>query len=169
MTSLLKPTLSRALLHTCRFFAPLLLVVLFSHPQAFAGARKKKSRPAPSVTQSQARPPPGENASPGGGDTLDATSQQARTPYKRPSGATTAEQRASVQGQPCVDCGKTTPRQVADHKTPLVKEHYETGQIDKQRMREVDAVQPQCPTCSAKQGADMSRYSKDQKKARGLE
>jgi hypothetical protein len=63
-----------------------------------------------------------------------------------------------------VDCGQITPKQVADHKTPLVKEHYETGQIDKARMKEVDAVQPQCPTCSAKQGADMSRYSKSRRK-----
>ena len=57
---------------------------------------------------------------------------------------------------------------VADHKKPLVKEYYETGTIDKKKMRSVDAVQPQCPTCSAKQGADMSRYSKEQKKALGL-
>ncbi|MGN6396471.1 MAG: immunity protein Imm33 domain-containing protein [Mucilaginibacter sp.] len=44
---------------------------------------------------------------------------------------------------------------VADHKKELVKEHYETGSIDKKRMRSKDAVQPQCPTCSAKQGAEM--------------
>ncbi|WP_437784541.1 RHS repeat-associated core domain-containing protein [Sorangium sp. So ce1097] len=84
--------------------------------------------------------------------------------YKRPSGATTPAQRASVQGKPCVDCGAVTPRQVADHKTPLVKEHYETGTVDKTRMRSVDAVQPQCPTCSARQGADMSRYSGGQRR-----
>lgn len=87
-----------------------------------------------------------------------------QAPYKRPSGATTPEQRAAVQGKPCVDCGKTTTQQVADHKTPLVKEYYETGKVDKARMREVDAVQPQCPTCSAKQGADLSRYSRAKKK-----
>jgi RHS repeat-associated protein len=86
---------------------------------------------------------------------------KATTPYARPSGATTPAQRASVQGKPCVDCGKVTPKQVADHKKPLVKEHYETGSIDRTRMRSKDAVQPQCPTCSAKQGADMSRYSKE--------
>ncbi|XWJ68823.1 RHS repeat-associated core domain-containing protein [Sorangium cellulosum] len=88
---------------------------------------------------------------------------KATVPYKRPSGATTPAQRASVQGKPCVDCGALTSRQVADHKTPLVKEHYETGTIDKTRMRSVDAVQPQCPTCSARQGADMSRYSGEQR------
>jgi RHS repeat-associated protein len=84
-------------------------------------------------------------------------------PYKRPSGATTPAQRASVQGKPCVDCGAVTPKQVADHKTPLVKEHYETGTIDTMRMRSADAVQPQCPTCSARQGAEMSRYSREQR------
>lgn len=89
--------------------------------------------------------------------------------YKRPSGATTVEQRASVQGKPCVDCGAITPKQVADHKTPLVKEYYETGTIDTTRMRNVDAVQPQCPTCSARQGAEMSRYSQQMKKDLDLE
>jgi RHS repeat-associated protein len=85
------------------------------------------------------------------------------TIYKRPSGATTVEQRASVQGKPCVDCGVTTAKQYADHKTPLVVEHYKTGGIDKQRMRSVDAVQPQCPTCSSRQGGILSQYSKEMK------
>ncbi len=89
--------------------------------------------------------------------------------YKRPSGATTKAQRESVQGKPCVDCGRTTPRQVADHKNPLVKEYYQTGAIDKTRMRDVGSVQPQCPTCSARQGAEMSRFSRQMKKQNGLE
>ncbi|MCF2500434.1 MULTISPECIES: RHS repeat domain-containing protein [Dyadobacter] len=91
------------------------------------------------------------------------------TAYKRPSGSVTNAQRASVQGKPCVDCGTTGTKMVADHKRPLVKEHYETGTIDKKNMRSVDAVQPQCPTCSAKQGAEMSRYSREQKKKNGLD
>jgi len=53
---------------------------------------------------------------------------------------------------------------VADHKNVIVVEWYETGKIDMKRMRSVEAVQPQCPTCSAKQGAEMSKYSKAQKK-----
>lgn len=88
---------------------------------------------------------------------------KATTPYKRPSNATTTAQRESVQGKPCVDCGATSGKRVADHKTPLVKEHYETGTIDKVKMRDVNSVQPQCTTCSAKQGAEMSQYSKKQK------
>ena len=95
-------------------------------------------------------------------------SESISTAYKRPSGSVTLQQRASVQGKPCVDCGSTPTKMVADHKKPLVKEYYETGTIDKKKMRSVDAVQPQCPTCSAKQGAEMSRYSKEQKKALGL-
>ena len=83
-------------------------------------------------------------------------------------GATTKAQRESVQGQPCVDCGSLTSKQVADHKTPLVKEYYETGTIDKTQMRSLDAVQPQCPTCSARQGAEMSRYSRQKKEELGL-
>jgi RHS repeat-associated protein len=90
------------------------------------------------------------------------------TPYKRPSGATTNAQRESVQGKPCVDCGATTPTQYADHKDPLVEEYYRSGTIDKTRMRDTDSVQPQCPTCSNKQGAKLSRYSRQQKKDRGL-
>jgi len=85
------------------------------------------------------------------------------TPYKRPSGATTAEQRASVQGKPCVDCGKVESKMVANHKTALVKEHYQTGKIDKANMRSVDAVNSHCTTCSAKSGGHLSHYSKQMK------
>jgi hypothetical protein len=67
-----------------------------------------------------------------------------------------------------VDCGNIANVQVADHKKPLVQEYYETGTIDKATMRSLDAVQPQCPTCSAKQGAEMSQYSKNKKKELGL-
>ncbi|HEX4875622.1 MAG TPA: hypothetical protein VFV31_03060, partial [Chitinophagaceae bacterium] len=88
--------------------------------------------------------------------------------YKRPSNATTAAQRASVQGKPCVSCGETSPKMVADHKTPLVKEYYQTGTINKERMKSTTAVQPHCPTCSAKQGAQLRKYSAKQKKANGL-
>jgi hypothetical protein len=86
---------------------------------------------------------------------------KATVPYKRPSGATTAAQRAAVQGKPCVKCGATAETQVAGHKKALVQEHHETGSIDKEQMRSVDAVQPECPTCSAKEGAEMSRYSRE--------
>jgi len=85
------------------------------------------------------------------------------TPYERPSGATTTEQRAAVQGKPCVDCGKVGDKMVANHKTPLVKEYYKTGKIDTTKMRSKDSVNSQCPTCSAKQGAQMSQYSKEMK------
>ena len=84
-------------------------------------------------------------------------------PYKRPNNATTPAQRQSVQGQPCVDCGTVAPTQVADHKTPLVVEYYTTGTIDKVKMKSIDAVQPQCPQCSA-----MSQYSKLKKKELNL-
>ena len=88
--------------------------------------------------------------------------------YKRPSGATTSAQRQSVQGKPCVDCGAKTSKQFADHKDPLVKEYYRTGGIDKTRMRGVGSVQPQCPTCSSRQGAGLSRFSRRMKKEHGL-
>jgi RHS repeat-associated protein len=89
-------------------------------------------------------------------------------PYSRPSNATNKAQREAQQGQPCVSCGATTPRQVADHKEPLVKEYYRTGTIDLEKMKSLEAVQPQCPTCSAEQGAEMSRYSREKKKEHGF-
>ncbi len=45
---------------------------------------------------------------------------------------------------------------------------YRTGNIDKTRMRDLDSVQPQCPTCSPRQRAEMSRFSRQQKKDLGL-
>lgn len=98
-----------------------------------------------------------------------AGKQGVTAPYKRPSGATTQQQRQAVQGKPCVDCGRMSPSQHADHKKPLVKEHYETGKIDKQRMRSQDAVQPQCPTCSNAQGGRLSAYSRMMKRVFGFE
>ena len=48
--------------------------------------------------------------------------------YERPSRAgPTAAQKRSVQGQPCVDCGAVTSKQVADHKDPLVVQNYRDG------------------------------------------
>ena len=72
--------------------------------------------------------------------------------------------RANSLGHPPVDCGQTTDKMVANHKTPLVKEYYQTGKIDTNQMRSVDSVNSQCSTCSAKQGAEMSKYSKTMKK-----
>jgi RHS repeat-associated protein len=97
----------------------------------------------------------------GGADSgLPADLVRPPSPYARPSGATTAAQRAAVQGQPCVACGAITETQVADHISPLVQEWYDTGTIDTTGMRSVSAVQPQCPTCSAAQGGQMSWYSR---------
>jgi RHS repeat-associated protein len=100
--------------------------------------------------------------------TSDGPPVKITSPYKRPNNATTSAQRASVQNKPCVDCGVTTTKQVADHKTPLVKEYYSTGTIDTKQMKSLDAVQPQCPTCSSKQGAEMSKFSKEMKKEHEL-
>ena len=77
--------------------------------------------------------------------------------YKRPTGATTTAQRASVQGQPCHECGRMTPAQYADHIIPLVDEYYETGTIDLTRMRDINSVLPHCRTCSCRQGGFLCR------------
>jgi RHS repeat-associated protein len=90
-------------------------------------------------------------------------------PYQRPPGATTAAQRDAVQGQPCVVCGVTTPRQVADHTYALVREWYETGTIDLQRARSVEAVQAMCPGCSAAEGGFLSWYSRAMKDIFGFD
>lgn len=92
-------------------------------------------------------------------DTGEAAAPLITRPYVRPRGISTPAQRASVQGKPCVDCGVLTPRQVADHKLPMSREYWETGTIDLEYAKSVESVQPQCPTCSARQGADLMRYS----------
>jgi RHS repeat-associated protein len=104
----------------------------------------------------------------GKGGATNGVAPRITSPYSRPSGATTRAQREAVQGKPCVDCGNTARRQVADHKDPLVEEYYRTGAIDPDRMRSVDAVQPQCPTCSAQQGARLSRWSSRMRQTLGL-
>jgi hypothetical protein len=89
--------------------------------------------------------------------------------YVRPTGTPTRAQRASVQNQPCVECGLVTQRQVADHVEPLVMEYYRAGRIDMKRAKAIEAVQAQCPTCSARQGAAMARFSRQQRAQRGLD
>jgi RHS repeat-associated protein len=101
-------------------------------------------------------------ASPKGGPAPEPN-PSVKAPYERPAGATTAEQRASVQGKPCVDCGKIGSKMVANHKTPLVKEYYQTGKIDNAKMKSTDAVNSHCPTCSARSGGHLSHYSKQMK------
>ncbi len=87
-------------------------------------------------------------------------------PYVRPGGATTAAQRMFVQGKKCVTCG-AVGRMVADHKKPLFIEYIRKGKIDLKKMHRISSVQPQCYTCSAKQGARMSAYSKVVKRRMG--
>jgi len=86
-------------------------------------------------------------------------------PYRRPRGAgPTAEQRRAVQGQPCIDCGDVAPTQVADHTYPLVVEYYETGTNDTEAQRDPGAVRPHCPSCSNKQGGQLSGFSRRMKR-----
>jgi hypothetical protein len=89
-------------------------------------------------------------------------------PYKRPSNATTQELRDCVQNKPCATCGKEADKMYADHKYLLVQEYYETGKIDTDRMRTKDALQPQCPSCSAQQGGYLSHYSRAIRELLGL-
>ncbi|WP_343642335.1 DUF6443 domain-containing protein [Chryseobacterium sp.] len=88
--------------------------------------------------------------------------------YKRPNNATTAKMRSYVnekgKTEGCATCGKFADKYVADHKKPLVEEHYQTGTIDKIKMRSTSAVQPQCYSCSAEQAAKMRKYSMEMKK-----
>lgn len=93
------------------------------------------------------------------GDMLDKINNNDPSgPYKRPNNATTPEQRDSVQGKPCATCGATGQKNNADHKEPLVEQHYRGG-IDKNKMRSPDAVRPQCTSCSAQQGGYLKQFS----------
>ena len=107
--------------------------------------------PAPSAQPNSASPNPGPDG-----------------PYKRPNNATTQEQRDSVQGKPCATCGATGQKNNADHKDPLVVQHYRDGKVDKGAMRDPNAVQPQCQNCSNQQGGFLSNFSKQMKKLFGF-
>ncbi|MBW8201955.1 RHS repeat-associated core domain-containing protein, partial [Flagellimonas abyssi] len=93
-------------------------------------------------------------------------------PYTRPSNATTPAMRKYVnevgEATGCARCGSTADKYYAGHKKALVQEYYETGTINETRMRSNTAVQPECPTCSNKEGAEMSRYSKEKKEEYGF-
>ena len=106
----------------------------------------------------------------GGGPTTSPSGRlpQVTKPYSRPSHATTSEQRAAAQGKPCVDCGQTAPRMNANHVDPLVEEYYRQGAIDTGKMRSLEAVNPQCPACSARQGGLLSNFSKGMKRLYGF-
>jgi RHS repeat-associated protein len=96
-------------------------------------------------------------------------SQHVQQPYARPSHATTRKQRQAVQGQPCVGCGALTSKQHANHKEALVREYYRTGSIDQAKMRSQNAVEPHCPTCSAREGGYLSGFSKRMKELFGFD
>jgi hypothetical protein len=81
---------------------------------------------------------------------------------------TTADQRASVQGRPCVTCGATDDVMVADHRVPFVVEWYQNFRINLTRGRSVDAVQPQCRPCSNAQGGRMRAFAQRAARAFGL-
>jgi hypothetical protein len=87
--------------------------------------------------------------------------------YERPMGTTRA-QRASVQCKPCVTCGVTDDVMVADHKVPLVVEWYQNFKINLTRAKSVDAVQPQCRSCSDRQGGRMRAFGQRAARAFGL-
>lgn len=89
---------------------------------------------------------------------------KASSPYIRPQNATTRAQRESVQGKPCAKCGEEASKMAAGHKKDLVREYHETGTINQTRMRDVNAVQPECPTCSSRGGAKAAQYSREMNK-----
>ena len=81
------------------------------------------------------------------------------SPYARLSGAgPTVAQRQAVQGQPCVECGRVTPTQVADHIDPLSVQHYREGAVNVAEQAKLSAVQPHCPDCSNLQGGLLSAF-----------
>ena len=90
------------------------------------------------------------------------------TPYKRPTGTPTAQQRAAVQGLPCVDCSVVEPVMRADHIEALIVEYYRTGGIDMVRARSLSAVQAQCRFHSAQQGGFLAGFSRRMKNILGL-
>lgn len=80
--------------------------------------------------------------------------------YSRPSGATNAAQRASVQPFACSNCGKVSTPMVANHISPLVVQHYTKGSVDFAKVNLVSSVNSQCLSCSNSQGGSLSAWSK---------
>ena len=68
-----------------------------------------------------------------------------------------------------MECRAINETQVADHIYPLVREWYETGAINLERMRALDAVQPMCPACSASQGGQLSWWSRAMRELFGFD
>jgi filamentous hemagglutinin len=90
-------------------------------------------------------------------------------PYKRPTNAgPTAAQKRAVQGQPCVECGDITPKQVADHIDPLSVEFWRTGGNDIEKQTQPEAVQPHCRIHSDQQGGQLSDFSRKMREKKGL-
>ena len=91
---------------------------------------------------------------------------KANVPYKRPNNATSIAQRkaANQTGATCATCGTTEGPFVADHKTPLAIEHISTGTINKKKMRQLDATQSQCQTCSNAQSQKVRKASQSANK-----
>lgn len=87
----------------------------------------------------------------------------ATAPYRRPANATTVPQRRSVNqsGSTCVTCGTSQGPFVADHIQPISIEYLTTGGIDRQHMLSLQAVQPQCRTCSNAQGGTLRTITRD--------
>lgn len=63
-----------------------------------------------------------------------------------------------------MDCGRLTPKQIADHKEPLVVQHYKQGTVDAAQQRTQSAVQPHCPTFSSQQGGQLGQFGKEMKR-----
>jgi uncharacterized Zn-binding protein involved in type VI secretion len=87
-------------------------------------------------------------------------------------GAPTKEQRDSVQGKKCWNCGKTSKRMIADHQPPCLIKYYSGGCHDAAKMKEwatdKKSVVPHCRRCSPKQGGALSGYSRTLSGAHGL-
>jgi hypothetical protein len=123
--------------------------------------------PAPAVTPVE-QPEGGDGTSGPNGEFGGSVVPIITKPYSRPPNATIRRQRVSVQGQPCVTCGVVHPKMYANHIEPLVQQYYRTGTIDTAQMQSLNAVNAQCPTCSARQGGFMANFSKFMKDLLGL-
>jgi filamentous hemagglutinin len=73
-----------------------------------------------------------------------------------------------MQGKPWATCGAEGQKKDANHKDPLVVQHYRDGKVNTSTMRSTNAVEPQCPTCSNQQGGTLSNFSKKMKKLFGF-
>ena len=118
------------------------------------------------------------NDCPYGAKPSERYNRQAHYGGSQTSGSSALAARQTGEGKPCPTCGKTQisgtkTAPSPQHEPPLVKHYYEQGghsmtNAERAKYARESINGTQCLTCQRKEGASMSRYSREQAKKHGL-